>query len=97
MIECCKERYQYYPFIVLSLQVQRALLGGVKQTSGYLLTKQKDLISQYRDCLSVLQGWRICDISPNINIVESSGVLGKPKISKRVLSGEEMAQHKVLT
>lgn len=78
-------------------QVKRALLGAVKPTSGYLLEKARDLSSQYKDSLSVVKAWRIGDISPSINIVNSSGVLGKPKTSKRVLSDEDMAKYKVVT
>lgn len=97
MALCGMEINQYYPCMVLCVQVQRALMGDVRHTAGYLMTKSKDLNSQYRDCFSVLQGWRIGDISPNINIVHASGVLGKPKTGKRVLSGAEMVKHKVVS
>lgn len=89
-------RYQQYPSTASCFQVQRALLGDVKQTSGYLLTKARDLKKLYMDCFSVLQGWRIADISPSINIVAPTGILGKPTSNKLRLSEAEMMTHKAV-
>lgn len=94
---CSVERCQCHSCIALCLQVQRALLGGIHQSSGVLGTTARDINSRYRDSLSVLKGWQIRDITPSIHIVKASGVLGKPKTGKLVLSETEMAMHQFMS
>ncbi|GLC48738.1 hypothetical protein PLESTB_000131500 [Pleodorina starrii] len=80
---------------LVDMEVQRALLGGVSQTCGFLMPKARDFQEQYKDSLRVVQGWRIADIAENINIVNPDGVLGKPVPGNKLLSDSEMVIRRV--
>jgi hypothetical protein len=68
----------------------------VAQASGFLIGKAKGIQGQYKESLSVVQGWRITDIASSINVVHPSGVLGKPVRGNLFLSDSEMATHRVV-
>lgn len=60
------------------------------------MPKATSLHDLYKDSLSVLQGWRIADISPSIRMMKPNRILGKPKTGRLVLTDTELVMHKLI-
>ena len=78
------------------MQVQRLLRGEVQKVSGFNMGRARDLYQEYKASLSVVESWRISDISEKINIVRPGAVLGKAHQDNRHLHEDTMAEMRVL-
>lgn len=62
---------------LVDLEVQRLLQGDVQKTTGFNMGRSREIHAKYVASLSVVQSWRVSDVSPDINIVHPDAVLGK--------------------